>query len=39
MAPSRKSKSVNKKFSYVNEVASTKDGDSSAKKIGQRVSC
>ncbi|XWS14047.1 hypothetical protein CRYUN_Cryun36dG0090200 [Craigia yunnanensis] len=36
MAPSRKSKSVNKKFSYVNEVASTKDGDSSAKKSGQR---
>ncbi|XVF38683.1 hypothetical protein REPUB_Repub20aG0123000 [Reevesia pubescens] len=36
MAPSRKSKSVNKKFSYVNEVASTKDGDISARKSGQR---
>ncbi|KAK6254539.1 hypothetical protein SCA6_015844 [Theobroma cacao] len=36
MAPSRKSKSVNKKFSYVNEVASSKDGDSSAKRSGQR---
>ncbi|KAA3485308.1 protein ALWAYS EARLY 3 isoform X2 [Gossypium australe] len=36
MAPSRKSKSVNKKFSYVNEVASSKDGDSSAKRSGKR---
>ncbi|OMO53706.1 hypothetical protein CCACVL1_28433 [Corchorus capsularis] len=36
MAPSRKSKGVNKKFSYVSEVASSKDGDSSAKKSGQR---
>ncbi|XVF28360.1 hypothetical protein REPUB_Repub15cG0023000 [Reevesia pubescens] len=36
MAPSRKSKSVNKKFSNVNEVASSKDGDSSVKKTGQR---
>ncbi|PPR81368.1 hypothetical protein GOBAR_AA39342 [Gossypium barbadense] len=36
MAPSRKSKSVNKKFSYINEVASSKDGDSSAKRSGKR---
>ncbi|XP_022722421.1 protein ALWAYS EARLY 3-like isoform X3 [Durio zibethinus] len=36
MAPSRKPKSVNKKFSYVNELASAKNGDSSAKKSGQR---
>ncbi|XP_022740959.1 protein ALWAYS EARLY 3-like isoform X2 [Durio zibethinus] len=37
MAPSRKPKIANKKFSYVNEVASSKDGDSnSAKKSGQR---
>ncbi|GMJ02051.1 ARABIDOPSIS THALIANA ALWAYS EARLY 3, ALWAYS EARLY 3 [Hibiscus trionum] len=34
MAPSRKSKSVNKKFSY--EVASSKDGDSSSKRSGKR---
>ncbi|KAE8677621.1 Always early, putative isoform 3 [Hibiscus syriacus] len=36
MAPSRKSKSVNKKFSYVNEVASSKDGVSSSKRSGKR---
>ncbi|KAK8623864.1 hypothetical protein V6N13_065226 [Hibiscus sabdariffa] len=36
MAPSRKSKSVNKKFSYINEVASSKDGDSSSKRSGKR---
>ncbi|XP_039061241.1 protein ALWAYS EARLY 3-like, partial [Hibiscus syriacus] len=36
MAPSRKSKSVNKKFSYVNEVASSKDGDTSSKRSGKR---
>ncbi|GMI64104.1 ARABIDOPSIS THALIANA ALWAYS EARLY 3, ALWAYS EARLY 3 [Hibiscus trionum] len=36
MAPSRKSKSVNKRFSYVNEVASSKDGDSSSKRSGKR---
>ncbi|XP_038991663.1 protein ALWAYS EARLY 3-like isoform X2 [Hibiscus syriacus] len=36
MAPSRKSKSVNKKFSYVNEVAPSKDGDSSSKRSGKR---
>lgn len=38
MAPPRKSKGVNKKFSSVNEVASAKDGDISAKKSGLRVS-
>lgn len=36
MAPPRKSKGVNKKFSSVNEVASAKDGDISAKKSGLR---
>ncbi|KAF5465516.1 hypothetical protein F2P56_015513 [Juglans regia] len=36
MAPSRKSRSVNKRFSYINEVASSKDGESANKR--QRVS-
>ncbi|XP_062175130.1 protein ALWAYS EARLY 3 isoform X2 [Alnus glutinosa] len=36
MAPSRKSRSVNKRFSYINEVASSKDGENANKR--QRVS-
>ncbi|XVE65643.1 hypothetical protein DITRI_Ditri08aG0016500 [Diplodiscus trichospermus] len=36
MAPSRKSKSASKKFSYINEVASSKDGDNSARRSEQR---
>ncbi|XP_030974090.1 protein ALWAYS EARLY 3 isoform X1 [Quercus lobata] len=37
MAPSRKSRSVNKRFSYINEVASSKDGEN-ANKSRQRGS-
>ena len=37
MAPSRKSRSVNKRFSYINEVASSKDGET-ANKSRQRGS-
>jgi hypothetical protein len=36
MAPSRKSRSVNKRFSYINEVSSSKDGENANKR--QRVS-
>ncbi|XP_059445242.1 protein ALWAYS EARLY 3 isoform X2 [Corylus avellana] len=36
MAPSRKSRSVNKRFSNINEVASSKDGENANKR--QRVS-
>lgn len=36
MAPTRKSRSVNKRFSHVNEASPSKDGD--AKKSLQRVS-
>ncbi|GMP76643.1 hypothetical protein CsSME_00033233 [Camellia sinensis var. sinensis] len=35
MAPTRKSRSVNKRFSYVNEVSPSKDGEN-AKKSMQR---
>ncbi|GLT63803.1 hypothetical protein SLA2020_363380 [Shorea laevis] len=35
MAPSKKSKRVNKRFSYIQEVGSNKDGDNT-KKMGQR---
>ncbi|XP_038720763.1 protein ALWAYS EARLY 3 isoform X2 [Tripterygium wilfordii] len=31
MAPSKKSRSVNKRFSYINEVASNKDGENASK--------
>lgn len=37
MAPSRKSRSVNKRFSYMNEAASNKYGEN-ANKTGQKVS-
>lgn len=37
MAPTRKSRSVNKRFSYLNEVSPDKDGDN-ANKSRQRVS-
>lgn len=37
MAPSRKSKSVSKRYSYASDVASKKKGEN-ADKSGQRVS-
>jgi len=37
MAPTRKSRSVNKRFSYPNEISPIKDGDSSTKS-NKRVS-
>lgn len=36
MGPTRKSRSVNKRFPYVNEVSPTKDGDSANKKTPKK---